>query len=224
MDISNHLPCPWRHSRPGWMGLWAVCSSCRCPCSMKGSWTRWPLKVPSNSNDPVILWFCELLHRKMELRMSKPGRVGWMFAFYSSFSLPNACLHGACTSKLHHWAEVTDAAAHSQLCVVCVDVYTLCWWDACLLWRLASRNCHLLDPLHIFVTSISQSDMPTWPFLSLFTVQGRCGMRPHCQGLLFAWRKQGRACVCTAGWRRGGGWFVQVRVKESLCSKSVWTS
>ena len=27
-----------------------------CPCSLQGSWTRWPLKVPSNSKDSMILW------------------------------------------------------------------------------------------------------------------------------------------------------------------------
>ena len=26
-------------------GLWAIWSSWRCPCSLKGVWTRWPLKV-----------------------------------------------------------------------------------------------------------------------------------------------------------------------------------
>jgi len=30
--------------------------SCRCPCSVQGCWTRWPLGVPSNSNGSVILW------------------------------------------------------------------------------------------------------------------------------------------------------------------------
>jgi len=29
--------------------------SCRCPCSVQGSWARWPLSVASNSDDPVIL-------------------------------------------------------------------------------------------------------------------------------------------------------------------------
>jgi len=29
--------------------------SCRCPCSVQGSWTRWPLRVPSNSNKSMIL-------------------------------------------------------------------------------------------------------------------------------------------------------------------------
>ena len=31
--------------------------SCRHPCSLQGSWTRGPLRVPSNSNDSVkLLW------------------------------------------------------------------------------------------------------------------------------------------------------------------------
>jgi len=29
--------------------------SCRCPCSLQGDWTRWPLKVPSHPNHLVIL-------------------------------------------------------------------------------------------------------------------------------------------------------------------------
>ena len=36
-------------------GLWATWCSCRCPWSLQGSWTRWPLRVPSNSNDSMIL-------------------------------------------------------------------------------------------------------------------------------------------------------------------------
>ena len=28
---------------------------CRCPCSLQDSWTRWPLRIPSNSNDSVLL-------------------------------------------------------------------------------------------------------------------------------------------------------------------------
>jgi len=37
------VPHSWKHSRPGWMGLWGTCSSWRCPCSLQGGWTRWPL-------------------------------------------------------------------------------------------------------------------------------------------------------------------------------------
>lgn len=47
------MPPSWRHSRPGWTGLWETWSSRRCPCSSQGSWTRWPLK--SNLNDITIL-------------------------------------------------------------------------------------------------------------------------------------------------------------------------
>jgi len=50
--------CPWRHSRSGWMGLWATWSSSRWPYSLQGSWTRWSYKVPSNSNDSMILLGC----------------------------------------------------------------------------------------------------------------------------------------------------------------------
>ena len=50
------VPHPWRHSRSGWMGLWAPWCGCRCPCSLQGSWITWPLRIPSNLNSSVILW------------------------------------------------------------------------------------------------------------------------------------------------------------------------
>ena len=55
------MPHPWKHSRSGWTGLWATCSSWRCPCSLQGGWTRWPLKVPSNPNYSMILFCGSLL-------------------------------------------------------------------------------------------------------------------------------------------------------------------
>lgn len=30
--------------------------SCRCPCPLQGSWTKWPLRVPSSLNYSVVLW------------------------------------------------------------------------------------------------------------------------------------------------------------------------
>jgi len=30
------MEAPGKHSRPGWMGLWATWSSWRCPCSLQG--------------------------------------------------------------------------------------------------------------------------------------------------------------------------------------------
>ena len=35
--------------------------SCRCSCSLQGSWTRWPLRVPPNSNDSMNLWFYDIM-------------------------------------------------------------------------------------------------------------------------------------------------------------------
>ena len=51
------MPPPWKNSRPGWTGLWATWPKERCPCSLQGHWTRWPLKVPSIPSYSVILWF-----------------------------------------------------------------------------------------------------------------------------------------------------------------------
>ena len=34
-------------------GALSTWCSCRCPCSLQGIWTRWSLRVPSNSNDSV---------------------------------------------------------------------------------------------------------------------------------------------------------------------------
>ena len=62
------MACLWRHSRSGWMGLWAILSSCRCPCSLQGSWIRWPLRIPSNSNDSMILW----------ISLENPYRYSWL--------------------------------------------------------------------------------------------------------------------------------------------------
>lgn len=40
-----------------WACLWAAWSNWRCPSSLQGSWTRWTLKVPSNLDCLMVLWF-----------------------------------------------------------------------------------------------------------------------------------------------------------------------
>jgi len=50
--------CLWRHSRSGWTVFLAPSASCRFPCSLQGSWTGGPVKVPSNLKNSMILWFC----------------------------------------------------------------------------------------------------------------------------------------------------------------------
>jgi len=36
------MPHPWKHSRSGWMGLWATWSTWRCACPWQGFGPRWP--------------------------------------------------------------------------------------------------------------------------------------------------------------------------------------
>jgi len=60
------MTCPWRLSRQGWIRSLATWSSFGYPCSLQESWTRWPLKVPSNSKNSAILHFY-LVHDKVGL-------------------------------------------------------------------------------------------------------------------------------------------------------------
>ena len=46
--------CPWGHSRPGWMWLWAASSGGWWPCHSRGVETRWPLWSFSTH---TVLWF-----------------------------------------------------------------------------------------------------------------------------------------------------------------------
>ena len=54
------MPCPWRCSRPGWMGPWAAWSGIEWggwwPCLWQGGWRFMILDVPSNPGHSVILW------------------------------------------------------------------------------------------------------------------------------------------------------------------------
>ena len=52
------MPHPWKHSRPGWTGLWTTWSGWRCPCSLQGDWAR--RSVPTQT----ILWFYEDVKNK----------------------------------------------------------------------------------------------------------------------------------------------------------------
>jgi len=53
-SCSFHLLWPDPRSQQRKTGEWG-CLFLPSPCSLQGSWTRWPLKVPSNSNDSMIL-------------------------------------------------------------------------------------------------------------------------------------------------------------------------
>ena len=49
-------------------GAVSTWSGYQCPCSLHGSWTRWPLKVPSNSNHSMTIWN-NCLEEKMSLAL-----------------------------------------------------------------------------------------------------------------------------------------------------------
>jgi len=46
-------------SRSSWMAPWAIWHRRSCPCSLKTSWTRWRLNIPSNPSHCMILWLYE---------------------------------------------------------------------------------------------------------------------------------------------------------------------
>jgi len=46
--------------------LWATWSSWRYPCLRQGRWARWPLKVPSNTDYSIILWFYDSARNQWE--------------------------------------------------------------------------------------------------------------------------------------------------------------
>ena len=55
------MPQPWRHSRPGWMWLWAAWSDGWRPCTQKGGWNYMIFEALFNSGHSMILWFYDSL-------------------------------------------------------------------------------------------------------------------------------------------------------------------
>ena len=61
------------------VGALSTWCSCRCPCSLQRSWTRWPLRAPSNSKHSMILWLVYVL----DSRCSRQSRhVHTQSSFY----------------------------------------------------------------------------------------------------------------------------------------------
>ena len=48
------MPHPWRHSRPGWMWLWAAWSAGWRPCTEQGGWNEMSIVVLFNPGHSVI--------------------------------------------------------------------------------------------------------------------------------------------------------------------------
>lgn len=51
------IPCHWKSSRPGWMGLWATLSSAMCLCQWQRDWKDMILKVHFNLCFYMIKWY-----------------------------------------------------------------------------------------------------------------------------------------------------------------------
>ena len=66
------MPHPWQHSRSGWTGNWVTWLSCVCPCSQHGSYTRWPIRVPSNSNNSMTPWIAPVQEGAQEAAATQP--------------------------------------------------------------------------------------------------------------------------------------------------------
>jgi len=82
-------------------GALSTCCSCRCPCSWQGSWTRRPLRVPSNPNDSMIFqignwWQVDLLGSLLKDRLKKQFLRGPFKAFRSG---PQLCQKQICNKQ-----------------------------------------------------------------------------------------------------------------------------
>jgi len=60
-----------------WTGPWATWLSCRGPCSLQGSGTRWPLKVSSNSNDSDSVHLSEMAIIEIKVRGDYYSDIAW---------------------------------------------------------------------------------------------------------------------------------------------------
>jgi len=81
---SGRSPIPGDiHGQLGW-GLVATWSNCRYLCSLQGSWTRWPLRVPSYSNNSAILFLgtfeeSQICSLNFQLSLSDRFMKSWFF-------------------------------------------------------------------------------------------------------------------------------------------------
>ena len=69
-----------------------------CPCSLQGSWTRRPLKGPSNSNDSMILWWQGQYSFLFLFLSPHDGFAAWIWA-----GRTRAACVPASTPVSHYW-------------------------------------------------------------------------------------------------------------------------
>ena len=108
------MPHPWRQSRSRWTELWATWCSCRCPCSLQGIWTRWPLRVPSNSNNSMVLWFYVNICIK------------WYFQMVHLWSCMNK--HTQIHTYVYVYVSLSLSIYTHTHKYICLDKNTPRWW------------------------------------------------------------------------------------------------
>jgi len=106
-------PHPWKHSRPGWTGLWATWSTYRCPCSLWGGQTRWPPGVPSDPKLSMILWswHLEVSHASSEA----PSHVA-----FSDISSVGTGSHRRGTQTAPDKRHLLQFSLHLETQLICV--------------------------------------------------------------------------------------------------------
>jgi len=67
---------PCGHPRAGWTGLWAPDGAAGI---IAGSWTRSTLRVPSNSNNPMILW---IIKTCLGVVVALTQKKCWLYNFF----------------------------------------------------------------------------------------------------------------------------------------------
>ena len=74
------VPHPWRHSRPGWMWLWAAWSGGWLPCIYsRGGWNMMIIMVLFNPGHSMILWNVKYCW-KANVFAVQPCRLKHMFS------------------------------------------------------------------------------------------------------------------------------------------------
>jgi len=138
-------------------------SSCRCPCSLQGSWTRQPLKVHANSLNFMILW----LHEKRLILSGKTSLVK-LNAVLLCAQKQSSAQAPSC-----HWSAALSTMLHIgtfPCCLLCMlEDERICLPPWCyhqhkaVFWKAALPQIVSLDSADLSGCTGSRSAMCEWP-------------------------------------------------------------
>jgi len=138
------MPHPWRHSRPGWMWLWAAWSAGWRPCTQQGVETRWSLWSFSTqailwSYDSMIdygLWVtstCDCCHLNTRAELSTFLYMVCCNRKVSFLLLLQSPAMGKENMGNRVFKSYTHTSSH------CIIITKIWWWAVlylCFVWRL----------------------------------------------------------------------------------------